>query len=213
MGTRRARFYGAMFAGFLLGCASGCGATVWIKTSGSTTTPGPIGTARARAAAADEQTQRPGTCQVTPPQIHMPNGEWTATKTILSTNAIDICKGERQVRPMDFRRRCEAGHCKTYLYTADFYGEMVADVVSAGHGRYLAIFRPQTVPCPHRPGENTGTNQAHETITLWWSPNKQTLQGLGRDYQVGACGGGPAETSSYEVKRTNPTQKPPAEGL
>jgi hypothetical protein len=212
MTTCRARLHGAMFAVLLLGGASGCGATVSVWTSSMKTPDRPTGTAQARATTANEQTQRPGTCQIAPPQMHITTGEWTATKDILSTDAIDVCKGERQVRPMDFRRRCDANHCKTYLYTADYYGVMVANVVTTGQGRYLATFQPQTVPCPHRPGEDAGTNQDHGTIMLWWSPDKQTLHGLGREYQVGACGGGPGETSSYEVKRTNPTATPLAEG-
>jgi hypothetical protein len=213
MSTRRALLYGAIFAVLLLGGASGCGATVSAWTSSSMRTPDRlIESAQARATTVGEQTQRPSTCQIAPPQINVPTGEWTAIKTILSTNAIDVCKGERLVRPMDFRRRCNAGHCKTYLYTVSYYGIMVADVLPARHGRYLATLRPQTVPCPHRPGEDTGTNQDRGAIELWWSPNKQILHGLGRQYQVGACGGGPAETSSYEAKRTNPTAKPPAEG-
>jgi hypothetical protein len=210
MTTRRARFHGAMFAVLLLGSASGCGVTVSVGTSSSAETPDrSTGTAQARATA--DRAQRPGTCQVAPPQTHVPTGEWTAKETILSTNAIDACAGERLVRPWDFRRRCDAGHCKTYLYSVSDYGVVVANVVPAGKGRYLATFRPETVPCPHLPGEDTGTNQGHATIALWWSPDKQTLHGVGRHHQVGACGG-PDETSSYEAKRTNPTAKPPAEG-
>ncbi len=186
MGNRRARFYGAMFAGLLLGGASGCGATVWIKTSGSTTMPGAIGTARARAAAADEQTQTPGTCQVPPPQIHMPNGEWTATKTILSTDAIDICKGERQVRPMDFRRRCEAGHCKTYLYTVDFMEKwsrtsrplVTGDTWrSFGHRQSPAHTGPEKTPERIRPTKRSrsGGRQINRPSKGWagtikWAP-------------------------------------------
>jgi hypothetical protein len=204
MAIRRVRLHGVMFAVLLLGGASGCSTTVWVRTSSSRETPD-------RPTAA-KQAQRPGTCQVAPPQIQVPTGEWTATETILSTDAIDACAGERLVRPWDFRRRCHAGHCKTYLYSVSYYGVGVGEVVPAGQGRYVATFPPKTVPCPHRPGEDAGTNQDLGTIILWWSPDKQTLHGLSRDYQVDACGGGPIETSSVEAQRTNPTAKPPAEG-
>ena len=100
---------------------------------------------------------------------------------------------------------------KTYLFSASDYGAAVARIVPDGHDRYVAVFQPQTVPCPHRPGENAGTNQDYSTMTLLWSPRTQTLHGLLRDHQVGHCGG-PAETTSYVARRTNPSAKPPAEG-
>src|ERR1700722_15632996 len=212
MATPRTRLYAAILAILLLGGMSGCSATVWVKTRSSAETPDqPTWTARARAAAT-EQAQRPGSCQVAPPEIQAPTGEWTAVETILSTGAIDACAGERLVRPWDFRRRCYAGHCKTYLYSVSYYGVVTAEVVPVGQGRYVATFPPDTVPCPHRPGEDAGTNQDRGTITLWWSPDKQTPHGLSRDYQVGACGGGPPDASSYEAQRTNPTAKPLAKG-
>jgi hypothetical protein len=140
--------------------------------------------------AARSQPQRPGTCQIAPPQVHLPTGEWTATETILTTNAIDACAGERLVRPWDFRRLSDAGTCTTYLYTASYYGMEAAKITPDGRGRYIAVFGPTTVPCPHRPGEDTGTNRGYSTITLWWSPHTQTLHGLGQEHQVGPCGGG-----------------------
>jgi hypothetical protein len=213
MATRRVRIHGAMCALVLLGGASGCSATISARTSSSAeTSDRPTETAQVRATATAKQAQRPGACRIAPPRIRAPVGEWTATETILSTDAVDACAGEQLVRPWDFRRRCHAGHCKTYLYSVSYYGVVVAKVAPAGQGRYLATFAPDTVPCPHRPGEDAGTNQDRGTITLWWSPDKQTLHGLGRDYQVGACAGGPTETSSYEARRTNPSVKPPAEG-
>jgi hypothetical protein len=114
---------------------------------------------------------------------------------------------------LDFRRLCKAGTCKTYLFTASYYGVEVAKIAPDGRDRYLAVFRPATVPCPHRPGEDTGTNRDYSTITLWWSPHTQTLHGLGRDHQVGACSSGFIETSSYVATRTNTTTHLPAEGL
>jgi hypothetical protein len=210
----RAHFHAAVFAAVALGGASGCGASVSMGSSHASSTQAdgrPTGTAQARSAVA-EQPQRPGTCQIAPPQVRIPIGEWTATETILRTNAIDFCAGERLVRPWDFRRRCNAGNCKTYLFTVGYYGIEVAEVVPDGQGRFVAAFRPKTVPCPHRPGEDAGTNQALSTTTLWWSSDRQTLHGLSRDSQVGACGGGPPETSSYVATRTDPTAQPPAEG-
>jgi hypothetical protein len=68
--------------------------------------------------ATSAQPQSPGACQIAPPQVHFPTGEWTATRTVLTTDAIDACVGERQVRPWDFRPVCNVGTCKTYLYTA-----------------------------------------------------------------------------------------------
>src|SRR5271156_3368546 len=103
MATRRARLYLAMLAVLLLGGASGCDATVYVRSSSAETPDRPVSTAQARTTAAG-QAQRPGTCQVAPPQIRVPTGEWTATETILSTNAIDACARERLVRPWDFRR-------------------------------------------------------------------------------------------------------------
>jgi len=158
------------------------------------------------------QPQRPGTCQIAPPQVHIPTGEWTATETLLTTRAIYACAGERLVRPWDFRRRCDAGTCKTYLYTASYYGVDVAEIVPVGGERYNAIFPPSSVPCPHRPGEDAGTNRAYGTITLWWSSHRQVLHGLRREYQVGPCSAGRPETSSYVAVRTNPYGDPPAEG-
>jgi hypothetical protein len=204
MSSSRARLCGSVFAVLLLGGASGCGASVWvgIRTTASTTqTPAEAATA-----------QRPGTCQVAPPKVHLPTGEWTATKMVLTTNAIDVCAGERQTRPWDFRRRCRAGTCKTYLFTASYYGVEVAQIVPHGRYQYVAVFQPSPVPCPHRPGENAGTNQDYSTLTLTWSPNKQTLHGLERQHQVGPCGGGPGETSSYVAVRSDPAANPPAEG-
>ena len=134
MPTSRARFHGAIFAVLLLGGASGCSASVSVGT------PSTSSTAQARAAAATGQAQRPGTCQIAPPKAHFPTGEWTATKTILTTGAIDACAGERLVRPWDFRHLCKAGKCKTYLYTVSYYGVEVAEVVPDGRGRYVATF-------------------------------------------------------------------------
>jgi hypothetical protein len=196
-----------MFAVLLLSGASGCGASLWIRTSTQSTTKTP-----AQVAAAKSQPQRLGTCQIAPPQVHFPTGEWTATKTILTTNSIDVCAGERMVRPWDFRRLCKAGTCKTYLFTASYYGPVVAKIVADGRDRYVAVFPPSPVPCPHRPGEDTGTNQDYGTITLWRSPYTQILHGLSREHQVGPCGGGPGETSSYVAVRTDPAANPPAEG-
>ena len=108
MPSPRARMCFIVFAIFLLGGASGCGASfsIGIETSANTTrTPVEAATP-----------QRPGTCQVAPPQGRIPTGEWTATETILTTNAIDACAGERLVRPWSFRRLCDAGTCTTYLY-------------------------------------------------------------------------------------------------
>lgn len=193
-----------MFAVLLLGGASGCGASVWVRirtTASTTQTPAEAATA-----------QRPGTCQVAPPKVHLPAGEWTATKTVLTTNAIDVCAGERQVRPWDFRRLCKANTCMTYLVTASYYGVDTAQISPDGPGRYVAVFQPQTVPCPHRPGEDAGTNQDYSTLTLSWSPNKQTLHGFERQHQVGPCGGGPGENLDYVATRTDPAANPRAEG-
>jgi hypothetical protein len=206
MPSPRARLCGAMFAFVLLGGASGCGASLWIRTSTQSTTKTP-----AQVAAARSQPQRPGTCRIAPPQAHFPTGEWTSTETVLTTHSIDACAGERQVRPWDFRRLCKAGTCKTYLFTASYYGAAVATIMPYGRG-YIAVFQPSPVPCPHRPGEDTGTNQDYSTMTLWWSPHKQTLHGLLRDHQVGPCGGGHTETTSYVATRTNPAANPPAKG-
>jgi hypothetical protein len=204
MPSPRAHVCGAMFAILLLGGASGCGASfsIGIRTSANATqTPVEAATP-----------QRPGTCQIAPPRVHFPTGEWTAIKTTLTTNSIDVCAGERMMRPWNFRRHCTAGTCNIYLFTASYYGLRVAKIVPDGRDRYVAVFQPQTVPCPHRPGEDAGTNQDHSTITLWWSPHTQILHGFERQHQVGACGGGPSETSSYVATRTYPTANPPAEG-
>jgi hypothetical protein len=115
------------------------------------------------------------------------------------------------VRPWDFRRFCKASTCTTYLFTASYYGVVVAQIVPHGRDQYVAVFRPSPVPCPHRPGENAGTNQDYSTLTLSWSANKQTLHGFEREHQVGPCGGGPSATSSYVATRTNPSANPPAE--
>jgi len=211
MDARRVRLCGAMLAVLLLDATSGCGATVYVGSTSIDTPDRPVSTARARTTAT-EHAQRPGTCQIAPPQLRVPTGEWTATETILHTNAIDACAGEQLVRPWDFRRRCRAGHCKTYLYTVSYYGLSVAEVAPAGRGRYLASFPPEPVPCPHRPGEDAGTNQDQGTIVIWWSADKGTLHGLGRDQQVGPCGGGPPTTSSYEARRTDPAVRPLAAG-
>src|ERR1700722_3531057 len=210
----RARRQGAILAILLLGGATGCGASVSIGTpptgGGSQPATRPTSISRAQAAAlAGGLAQRPGTCKVAAAQVHFPTGEWTATETVLSTYSIDACAGEQLVRPWDFRRSCRGGTCKTYLYTASYYGISVAEVVPHGRGQYLATFRPSAVPCPHRPGEDTGTNEDRTTITLSWSPDQQTIHGLSREYQEGACGGTAPETSSYVVVRTDPSANPP----
>jgi len=216
MSPRRVRLHGAIFALLLLGGASGCGANVSVGTPATNSAAQelgrPTGAEQARVALATGRAQRRGTCQIAPPQVRLPTGEWTATETILSTYAIDACAGERLSRPWDFRRVCGTGSCSTYLYTASFYGVEVAEVVPDGRGRYIATFRAHAVPCPHRPGENAGTNEDRKTITIWSSPGDQTLHGLGRSTQVGACGHGRSETDSYVAARTDPTANPPAEG-
>jgi hypothetical protein len=207
MSSPRARLCGAIFAVLLLGGASGCGASLWIRTSTQSTMKTP-----AQVAATTAQPQRPGTCQIAPPQVHFPTGEWTSTETILTTNAIDGCAGEQLVRPLDFRHLCKAGRCKTYLFSASDYGAAVAQIVPDGQDQYVAVFNPHTVPCPHRPGEDAGTNRDYSAMTLFWSPRMQALHGLLRDHQVGPCGSGFTETTSYVATRTNPTANPPAEG-
>jgi hypothetical protein len=198
-----------MFVVLLLGGTSGCGASVWVGTRPPDRS---ASTGQAPVASTTAQPQRPGACQIAPPQVHFPTGEWTATETILTTDAIDACAGERMVRPWDFRRLCHAGTCKTYLYTASYYKVERAEIVPGGAEGYVATFPPSPVPCPHRPGEDAGTNRDYGTITLWWSSNRQALHGLSRDYQVGPCGDGLADSSSYVAVRTNPAANPPAEG-
>ena len=204
MSSVRGRLCGAVFAVVLLGGASGCGVSVWVRTSTTVSTP--------QAQAVADTPQRPGTCQIAPPNVHFPTGEWTATETILTTNAVDGCAGERLVRPWDFRRVCKTGTCNTYLFTYSYYGGVEAQIVPEGRDRYAVNFPSSLVPCPHRPGEDTGTNRSYSTMTLWWSPDKQTLLGSSTERQVGPCGGGPDETSSYVVRRTDPVAKQPAPG-
>jgi hypothetical protein len=143
--------------------------------------------------------------------VRLPSGEWTATVTILSTNAIDGCAGERYVRPVDFRRVCAAHICKPYMYSVSLYGRTEAKVSPDGRGRYIVIFRPSAVPCPHRPGEDAGTNTDYSTLTLWWA-SRTKLEGTGREEQIGPCGGGVPTTKRYVLVRTNPAANPPAEG-
>ncbi len=214
MPSAHRRVCGAILAVLLLVGASGCGASLSIGTPASTSTPQASvqSTTTAQTPGVAATPQRPGTCRIAPPQVRIPNGEWTATETVLTTNAIDACAGERLVRPWDFRRLCKAGTCKTYLFTASYYGVDVAQIVPDGRDRYVAVFQTATVPCPHRPGEDTGTNRSYSTITLWWSPDMQIVHGLSREHQAGPCGGGPPETSSYVARRTDPAGTPPAEG-
>jgi hypothetical protein len=203
MPTRHAHLCSAMFAVLLVG-ASGCG------TSFSIGIRKPASTTRTPVEAATPQ--RPGTCRIPPLKFHIPTGEWTATETVLATNAINACAGERLVRPWDFRRLCNHGACKTYLYTVSPYGVERAKIVPDGQERYLAYFEPTAVPCPHRPGEDAGANKNYQTMTLWWSRHKKTLHGLKKSFQVGPCGGGPPAISSYVAVRTSPAADPPAEG-
>jgi hypothetical protein len=216
MASRRARRYGGMLAVLLLGGASGCGASVSVGRAPTTSilqAPDRAAIAEeTRAAASTTRPQRPGTCKIAPPQVNFPTGEWTARETILTTSAIDACAGERLVRPWDFRRICHANTCKTYLYTASYYGPVVAEIAPDGRERYVATFQPSTVPCPHRPGENAGIDRDYSTMTLWWSSHRQILHGLSRDHQAGPCDGGPDDTSGYVATRTNPAANPPAEG-
>jgi hypothetical protein len=163
--------------------------------------------AQAPAATPSVVQQQPGTCRIAPPQVTFPTGDWTATGTVLTTSAI-----ERDVRPWDFRRVCAAGTCKTYLHVGTYYGVDVAEIVPEGRQRYLAIFRPESVPCSHLPGRKFRSNLDYTTISLWWSPRGQVLHGLARSYQRGPCGGGSPETDSYVVIRTHPDANPAAEG-
>jgi hypothetical protein len=176
-----------------------------------------------RDASDENPTRGCGECQARPEARHLPD---RATRSPLPDRRMDrdgddhqylrhrCLRREQLVGPWDFRRICDGGRCKTFLYSASYYGVNVAEVVPTGRGRYVATFRPAPVPCPHRPGEDAGTNRDHSMISLRWSPDKQTLYGLGRDYQVGPCGNGKdaPELSSYVVRRTNPTANPPAEG-
>lgn len=223
MGPRSPRPLGALLALLLLGACSGCGAgaSLWVRTgtstspaSGSNATEQVVdtGLTPSEAAAAASHRQRPGTCRIAPPQGNFPTGEWTASKTILSTNAVDSCAGEHEVRPWDFRHVCHAGRCETYLLTESYYGVDVALIEPKGHDRYLAVFQATIVPCPHRAGEAPPTNTEYSTMTLSWSARTQTLHGMVQDRQTGPCGGGPPETASYVATRTSPSAEPPAAG-
>jgi hypothetical protein len=215
MPSARRRLRGAIFAVLLLAGASGCDASRSTRTPANTSTPQASvqSTTNTQTPVAAATPQAPGSCQIAPPQVHIPAGEWTATGTVLATEAIDGCAGERLVRPWDFRRLCKAGICKTYLFTVSYYGVGVAHIVPDGRDRYLGVFQPTTVPCPHRPGEDSGTNRSYSTITLWWSSDMQVIHGLSRERQVGPCGGGgPPETYSYVARRTDPAGTPLAEG-
>jgi hypothetical protein len=205
MPNRGARLCGAIFAALALGGASGCSASVSVRTS-------PTTGARSSVASRTAQPQRPGTCEFAPPHVNVPTGEWTSTETVLTTNDIDACAGERTVRPLDFRHVCNAGTCKTYLYSISIYGPAIAKVTPDGRERYLATFQSSSVPCPHRPGEDAGMDRGYSTMTLSWSSHRRLLHGVLREYQVGPCGGGPPTTSSYVAVRTNPAANPPAEG-
>jgi hypothetical protein len=223
MRIRGSRLWGAVLAVLVLGSCSGCGASVSTgastgssraaaQSTGSRAAQIDTGMTPSELAAATSHPQRPGTCKIAPPEFHFPTGEWTATKTIVTTEDIDDCAGEQLVRPWDFRRVCEGGRCGTYLLTESYYGVDVARVEPDGPDRYLAVFRPSTVPCPHRLGEDIKTNQDYTTLTLRLSADGQSLSGQGREHQVGPCGSRFVETADYVATRTNPAARPPAEG-
>ena len=106
-----------------------------------------------------------------------------------------------------FPARLSTGGCETYLLTASYYGVDVARIEPKGHDRYLAVFRPTIVPCPHRAREVAPTNQEYSRMTLSWSPQTETLRGVGQDRQTGPCGGGPPETASYVATTDEPVRR------
>ena len=148
---------------------SGCGVGVELSTAARENQP----TAE-QTKLAETRPQLAGTCKVAPPEVQLPSGDWTATATILSTEAIDACVGQKYIRPWTFRLVCLAGQCKTYLHTFSYYGEEVAEVVPTGVSTYEVAFPPTNVPCPHRPREDTGTNRVYTQISFWWSSPGQS---------------------------------------
>jgi hypothetical protein len=183
MSVARTAFCG-LVATLLAGASSGC--AVGISTPGS-----PAG-------------------NVPRPYVHFSTGAWTATGTILETRAVDARLGERIVRPWAFGKQCEHGACRTTFSRQTLY--TYEQTTLSPHGRfYVAHFPAEIVPCPHRPGEDAGSNEDYATFTLWWSAEHQAVFATEKQNQVGRCGGG-TERTSWIAKRTDPAAAVPAPG-
>jgi hypothetical protein len=145
------------------------------------------------------------------PNVRFSTGQWTATGTILETQAVDARRGERIVRPWSFTRICEHRSCRTLFFRQTLYSREQTQL-EAHSGRYFAAFPPETVPCPHYPGENAGTAEDYASFTLWWSANRHEVLALEHEHYVGRrCGGG-NETIRWVARRTHPTARTPALG-
>lgn len=146
------------------------------------------------------------------PYVRFSPGEWTATGTILDTQAADARPGETIVRPWDFTRSCENRSCRTIFSRQTLYHREETPL-DPRDGRYVAVFPPATVPCPHYPGEDAGTSQVYATFTLWRSANREVVYAIEHERYMGQqCGGGQTETVRWVAKRTNPTARMPAMG-
>jgi hypothetical protein len=134
------------------------------------------------------------------PTVHFQPGQWTATGTILATEAADANPGELIERPWTFRRVCVPS-CQTFLIFEGEYGPTEAVLVPHA-GFYTAAFPRYTVPCAHRPGEDAGTAREYSVLKLWWSGDK--ILAIEHSRYVGnACPSGP-ETKRWVAVRTNP---------
>jgi hypothetical protein len=181
--------YGAALAVLVAGSSAGCG--------GIASTP------------LTRQPFQAGSVQR--PDVQFAPGEWTATGTILETDAADARPGEDIVRPWDFRRICENHSCRTIFIRQTLYGPRETPLEARG-GRYVGVFPPEPTPCPHYPGEDAGTSQNYSTFTLWWSANHQAVFAMEHERYVGRnCGGG-TESVRWTARRTNPSAAVPALG-
>jgi hypothetical protein len=146
------------------------------------------------------------------PYVRFSSGEWTATGTILDTQAVDARPGETIVRPWDFRRICENRSCRTIFSRQTLYSRDETPLEARG-ARYIADFPPQTTPCPHHLGEHAGTSQFYARFTLWWSLNHDLVYAMEHARYGGQqCGDGATETIRWVAKRTNPAAAIPATG-
>lgn len=145
-----------------------------------------------------------GSGSVPRPQIRFAHGEWIATGTIIETHVADGHDGEIIVRPWDFARICREGSCRMMFQRQTTYG-MEASLIEMRNGRYVAEFSPESVPCPHLPGEDAGISDELATFTLWWSAGHQRILAVEHSRYIGrSCGNGETETIRWVAKRTHP---------
>jgi hypothetical protein len=156
-------------------------------------------------------TRGPAPGKIPQPYVRFARGEWTATGTTLETQAADGSVGEVSVRPWDFKRVCEHGSCHMNFWRQTQYRFEETRLQARG-ARYVAVFPPESVPCPHRRREKIRTGEDYSSLTLWWSADHQTVDAVEHARYVSSQCLGFTERTRWVARRTDPSAPTPALG-